>query len=167
MGRPRRCRRRPARRARGIVLVALLLAMLLAAVLTMSAAETWATGVRREREVELLFAGAQYRTAIRRYYYAAPNGQPRTLPTRLEDLLEDRRYPVPVRHLRRLYPDPITGSAEWGLALAGGRIAGVYSNSDDKPLRQAGFEPTNASFEGRAAYKEWVFMFVPPTAGRR
>jgi type II secretory pathway pseudopilin PulG len=155
------------RRGRGIVLVALLLTLLLGAVLALSAAATWATSVRRERETELLFVGAQYRQAIRRYYYATPAGQPRGLPAQLEDLLEDKRFPVPVRHLRRLYPDPITGSTDWGLALAGDRIVGVYSNTEEKPLKQTGFEPANARFEARETYKDWVFVFVPPATRRR
>ena len=157
---------RPPRQS-GLVMLALLLALLLSAVLMMQAAETWVTTLKREREAELLFVGAQYRLAIRRYYLGAPSGQPRRFPAQLEDLLEDTRYPVPVQHLRRLYADPITGTADWGLVRSGDRIAGVYSQSQDKPLKQTGFEPANVAFEGRDAYKEWVFMFVPPPVRRR
>jgi len=153
-------------RQRGLVMLALLLALLLSGVLMLQAAETWATTRQREREAELLFVGAQYRLAIRRYYLGTPPGQARTFPAQLEDLLEDRRYPVPVRHLRRLYADPVTGSTDWGLVRSGDRIAGVYSPSQDRPLKQTGFEAANIAFEGRDAYKDWVFVFVPP-AGRR
>jgi len=147
---------------RGVVLVALLLAMMFTAVLALAGAETWATTLRREREVELLFVGAQYRQAIRAYYFGAPPGQARVLPARLEDLLEDRRHLVPTRYLRRLYPDPISGTADWGLALRGDRIAGVYSRSDATPLKQTNFDRADSAFEGRGAYKDWVFQYVPP-----
>ncbi|MFZ2652036.1 MAG: type II secretion system protein [Burkholderiaceae bacterium] len=151
----------------GIVLVGLLIVMAFSAALAMSAAEVWATSRQRERELELLFVGDQYRQAIRRYYFAVPKAQARVLPARLEDLLLDERFPVPVRHLRRLYPDPITGSTEWGLAMRGERIVGVHSLSPATPIKQAGFGHANAVFEARSAYREWVFLFVPPAAAQR
>ncbi len=58
-------------------------------------------------------------------------------PLELKDLLEDHRSGKLVRHLRRLYPDPITGS-RWGLQRsADGRITGLYSLSDAQPLRRS------------------------------
>ncbi len=148
------------RRAHGIVLVALLLAIAFASVVALLGAESWATAVKREREAELLFAGDQYRAAIRHYFYGAPPGQPRVLPARLQDLLVDDRYPVPVQHLRRLYPDPVTGDPEWQLVTQGDRIAGVHSASDQAPLKQTGFAPANAAFEKSESYRSWVFMFA-------
>jgi len=155
------------RQPRGIVLVALLLGMAFMGVLALLGADVWATTLRHERETELLFAGDQVRAAIRRYYYATPAGQRRTLPPSLDELLEDHRFPTPVHHLRRLYPDPITGDANWGLVLSGDRIAGVYSLSEAAPLKQTGFAPAYAAFEGRGAYKEWAFTFIPPANNRR
>lgn len=159
--------RRLALRQSGIVLVALLLAMMFSAVLAMIAAESWATTVRRERETELLFIGRQYRLAIRSYYLGAPGGQARVFPAQLEDLLEDKRYPVPVHHLRRLYLDPLTGSADWGLVQVGDRISGVYSKSTDKPMKQTGFDPSESLFEARDSFKDWAFVFIPPVTRRR
>jgi hypothetical protein len=86
------------------------------------------------------------------------------LPTQLEDLLEDKRYPMPVRYLRRLYPDPITGETDWGLVKAGTRIAGVYSLSDKTPMKQAGFPPDYQAFSGKTSYRDWIFV-VPPSSG--
>lgn len=151
----------------GIVLVILLIAMLFASVLALAGAEAWATTRAREREAELLWVGDQYRQAIRHYYYATPSGQTRTLPAQLADLVDDNRYPTPVHHLRRLYPDPLTGSTEWGLLQSGDRIAGVYSLSEAKPIKQTGFEVADASFEARDSYKDWVFSFVLPASLRR
>lgn len=170
-------RRRPGvRHGRGVMLLALLISLALSGIALMGAVDVWTLQRQREREKQLLFAGDQYRQAIRRYYYAAPAGTPRTLPVSLELLLEDDRYPIPVRHLRRLYPDPITGQAEWGQLRAGDRIAGVYSRSEALPVKQAGFSPADENFTGRTRYKEWVFSFagasgasggVPPAANKK
>lgn len=152
---------------RGVMLLGLLLMLMLGSIALLAAAEVWTTTRQREQESELLFVGEQYRQAIRRYYFAAAAGQGRTLPARLQDLLVDDRFEVPVHHLRRLYPDPITGRDEWGLVLVGDRIAGVHSLSDAVPLKQSGFAPAQAGFEARQAYKEWVFLFTPARNARK
>lgn len=148
------------RHARGVILLALLIGLALSGIALMGAIDIWTLQRQREREQQLLYAGDQYRLAIGRYYYAAPAGTPKTLPATLEMLLQDDRFPVPVRHLRRLYPDPITGHAEWGQLRSGERILGVYSLSEAKPVKQAGFSVANESFTGRAQYKEWIFAFT-------
>ncbi len=152
------------RRVRGVVLLAFLLALALAGLGAMIAMDVWSVTRQREREQELLFVGHQYRAAIRDFYLAGPPGAGRALPTSLDMLLDDSRYPVPVHHLRRLYPDPITGSTDWGLLMVGDRIMGVYSKSEAPPIKQKGFAPIDASFEERTSYQDWVFAFV---AGRR
>jgi type II secretory pathway pseudopilin PulG len=152
---------RAGQRPRGIVLLALLVALALLAIGLMSAVDVWALSRQREREQELLFVGDQYRQAIRRYYSAAPGGAQRGYPPSIEVLLEDDRFPIPVRHLRRAYPDPITGKAEWGLLKAGDRILGVYSLSEAAPIKQAGFPPIYQIFKDATSYKDWVFAYVP------
>jgi type II secretory pathway pseudopilin PulG len=151
---------RPPKRERGVVLLALLLALALAGIGLMAAVDVWSVTRQREREKELLFVGDQYRQAIQRYYYGAPSGSGRVLPASLDVLLEDDRYPIPVHHLRRLYPDPITGSIEWGLVHAGEQIAGVYSLSEAKPIKQAGFPAAYQFFADKMSYRDWVFAFV-------
>ncbi len=157
---PAPCTQPPPKAERGVVLLALLLALALLGIGLMVAVDVWAITRQREREQELLFVGDQYRQAIQRYYYGAPPGVARVLPASLDDLLEDDRYPVPVHHLRRPYPDPITGSPEWGLVRAGERIAAVYSLSEAKPLKQAGFAAAYQFFADKASYRDWVFAFV-------
>lgn len=142
------------------MLLTLLIILALGGITLMAAVDIWTLQKQREREAQLIYAGDQYRQAIRRYYFAAPTGSPRTLPTSLESLLEDERYPIPVRHLRRLYPDPILGQAEWGEVRVGDRIAGVYSLSEATPIKQAGFPPGYDNFEGRSRYQDWVFSFT-------
>jgi type II secretory pathway pseudopilin PulG len=155
------------RRQRGIVLMGLLLVMALGGIALMAAADSWTLQRQRERERQLLFAGDAYREAIRHYYFGAPRGTPRTLPKSLDVLLQDDRFPNPVHHLRRLYPDPISGQAEWGERRFGDFLVGVYSQSDLRPIKQAGFSAVDAGFEGKESYKEWAFDFAqaPGIAG--
>jgi len=53
------------------------------------------------------------------------------------------------RHLRRLYPDPITNSAERGLVKApDGGVMGVYSLSEQPVLKTGNFRVVDHSLEG-------------------
>lgn len=154
---------------RGLVLLAVLMLLVLVGLGALAGGEVWATALQREREAELLFVGDQYRRAIESYWRASPTPV-KTLPTSLQQLVEDDRFPMPVRHLRRLYPDPITGSADWGLVTIGNGIAGVYSRSRSAPLKQSGFPPRYLEFERAGRYDEWRFVFHParpPLPGAR
>lgn len=116
----------------------------------------WHTQAQRAREQELLFIGDQYRRAI--ISYRRQEGGQNSPPRKLDDLLLDPRFPHTVRHLRRLYPDPISGRMEWGLTRdADQGITGVHSLSERQPLKQAGFPAMYADFAGKAAYRGWVF----------
>jgi type II secretory pathway pseudopilin PulG len=145
----------------GYALLTLLIVIALLGVGLLGAVSVWSLDRQRGREEELLFVGEQYRQAIGRYYLAAPRGG-RTLPPSLDVLLDDDRYPIPVHHLRRAYPDPITGKADWGLVKVGERIIGVYSLSEAHPLKTAGFDPAYKSFEAAASYRDWIFAFRIP-----
>jgi type II secretory pathway pseudopilin PulG len=117
--------------------------------------------MQREREAELLWRGQQYRQAIASYYNARHGGQG-MFPAKLEDLLRDPRFPGTTRHLRRLYTDPMTGK-EWELVKdPAERIFGVRSISELAPFQQAGFPKGLEALEGKTAYREWEFVFVPP-----
>jgi type II secretory pathway pseudopilin PulG len=125
--------------------------------------EVYHTANLREKEAELLFIGNEYRKAIERYYLSGSGV--RQYPKNLADLVKDPRHPGTVRHLRRLYPDPVTGGDEWGLVKsADGGFAGVHSLSEAAPLKTAGFAVRDASFEGKARYADWQFVFAPPAA---
>jgi type II secretory pathway pseudopilin PulG len=112
---------------------------------------------QREKEAELLFRGNQYRQAIEAFYK-----KDQKYPRALAELLEDRRYPNPAHHLRKLHGDPITGRPEWGLMEApGGGIMGVYSKSEDAPIKTGGFTLANKTFADAKRYADWQFFYTP------
>jgi len=123
--------------------------------------EVWETSARREKEAELLFIGNQYRRAIGLYYTATPGPQKR-YPRTLEDLIKDPRQPNTQRHIRKLFPDPITGKEFVAIKGADGGIQGVSSASDVAPLKIAGFRVRDASLEGGQKYSDWKFIHTPP-----
>jgi hypothetical protein len=45
----------------------------------------------------------------------------------------------------------------------GSRIIGVYSQSDQKPMKKSGFDPRYAEFSAAQSYRGWRFMFRPTT----
>ena len=141
----------------GFTYVGLLFAIVLLGVLLSTAGVIWDTTARRDKEAQLLFAGTQYQNAIASYYAMSVNGN-RQLPPSIDELLLDRRFPMPVRHLRRRYRDPITNSDEWGLIREGGNIIGVYSLSAEKPIKQANFGACCSEFDKASSYAVWKFL---------
>ncbi|MCU0841610.1 MAG: type II secretion system GspH family protein [Thiobacillaceae bacterium] len=121
---------------------------------------TWQLADLREKEAQLLFVGDEYRRALESYYRAAP-GNEKSYPKALADLLRDKRYPYPVRHLRRLYRDPMTNSLVWGLVRQGEVITGVYSLGVGTPLKIAGFPRQYKDFADKDSYQDWVFVAYP------
>jgi type II secretory pathway pseudopilin PulG len=152
----------PMRGARGFTYIMILLAMALIGATLASAGVIWHTVQQRERERELLYVGNQIRLAIGRYYAAGPGGA-RQFPQSLQDLLRDPRSPGVTRYLRKIYYDPITGTPEWGLIKTPGsnRIMGVYSLSEERPLKQANFDLFDREFEGKEKYSQWTFVYQP------
>jgi type II secretory pathway pseudopilin PulG len=151
------------RTAGGYTYVAMLVAVAVMSAGLAATGEVWSHAVRREKEAELLFVGQQYRQAIAFYYEQSP-GNGKQYPAKLEDLVEDKRFPSPRRHLRKLYADPITGRAEWGIIEApGGGIMGVHSRSNAEPVKRAEFGFRDRVFHQATNYYEWRFFYEPPT----
>ncbi|HEX6529454.1 MAG TPA: type II secretion system protein [Burkholderiales bacterium] len=149
------------RRERGFTYVTVLFLVAMMAGGLALAGEVWHTSAMREKEADLLHVGNEYRKAIERYYVSGPKQYPKSL----ADLVKDPRQPGTVRHLRRLYPDPITGKDEWGLVKSNdGGIAGVYSTSEAAPLKTGGFAVRDASFEGKTKYADWQFVYAAAPA---
>lgn len=148
----------------GFAYLGLLFAVAVAGVGLAAAGIVWHAAQQREKEAELLFVGNEFRRAIALYYYRSP-GQIKEYPGKLEDLLEDPRFPGTQRYLRRIYRDPMTGSTEWGLVpTPGGRIMGVHSLAKGAPMKIGGFADANKDFIGSKSYAEWQFAVVPATA---
>ena len=90
-----------------------------------AASEVWVTTARRQRLEQLDWVGRQFVQAIGSYYESSP-GLVKSYPRSLEDLLEDRRFPMVRRHLRQVYANPLTGAVDWELIMTpDGSIRGV------------------------------------------
>jgi type II secretory pathway pseudopilin PulG len=138
---------------RGFTYLAALLLVAASGAALAAAAEFWSHARQRDKEAELLWIGNQFTQAIGLYYQRSP-GSVKRYPEKLDELLEDRRHLNTARYLRKIYTDPITGQASWGLVTApGGGIVGVHSLSSAEPLRQV---------HGARAYTQWHFIYEPP-----
>ncbi|HSO06081.1 MAG TPA: type II secretion system protein, partial [Pelomicrobium sp.] len=145
---------------RGFTYLAILLAVAIAGAGLAATGVLWSVESQRARERELLWVGAQYRNALQSYSRQGTVGG--RLPRSLEDLVRDPRTADVRRHIRRLYPDPLTGSAEWGLIrVADGGIIGVYSLSERAPIKRAHFPPGFEHFEGAERFADWKFLLDP------
>lgn len=151
------------RPSRGVVLMGLMVLLALAGLALLQFGESAATARQREREAQLLWVGQQYQAALESYYRASP-GTVKHLPVSLDELVRDSRFPNPVRHLRRIYPDPLQPDVPWGIVKRGSQIIGVYSQSDAAPLRRTGFAPGLEGFEAATQYSAWRFLFIPRAA---
>lgn len=148
------------RRQRGFGYLMVLFAMAAMGVTLASAGEVWRTASLREKEAQLLFVGHQFRLALASYRDLSPAGSPDT-PATLDDLLQDKRFPSPVAHLRRLWRDPMTNTTDWVLVKTTGRITGIHTRHRGTPLRSA-HEPRDAALSGTTDYNQWVFKAEPP-----
>jgi hypothetical protein len=116
--------------------------------------------VQRSRaERELLQIGAAFSDALQSYADATPAGMPPQPPS-LKSLLRDPRFPGVRRHLRKLFVDPMTGKAEWGVVYLGDKVGilAVYSLSDAKPVKIGNFPVRYQGFQNRQHIFEWKFM---------
>lgn len=150
---------------RGFTYIWILFAVALAGIVLAAAGQLWQTEARREKEVELMFVGEQFRQAIGSYYESSP-GMPKRYPDSQERLLFDDRFPIPKRHLRKIYFDPMTGKTEWGLIRKPGiGIVGVHSLSTRKPFKRANFHERYAKFADAVSYQDWAFVYTPGETG--
>lgn len=150
---------------RGFTYLGLLIIVMIMGFALSAIGELYSHAAQREKEAELLFVGNQYRQAIASYYNTSPGAK--TFPQKLADLLEDKRFPMPRHHLRKLFADPMTGSTEWGLVEAPGvGIMGVYSRSEEAPIKTSNFDAIDATFEGAEHYRNWMFIHSPDGLGK-
>ena len=141
---------------KGFTYIGLLLFIAITGIGLSVAGMGWQYQVRAEKEKQLLFVGAEFRNAINSYYASTPD-EAKAYPASLNDLLLDKRMPNIKRHLRKVYLDPMTGKADWGLITQQSRIVGIYSRSMLAPCKQKGFNPAEAKFAGAKSYRDWTF----------
>lgn len=145
----------------GFSYVAVLFLVLVMALSLSMASQPIATGIQREREAELLFVGQQYRQAIASYYRSAPDGIA-VLPMTLQELVLDKRFVSPKRHIRKLYADPMTNSAQWGeLRNAQGQLTGIYSLAPGVPMNRLAAASLALESATAASYADWKFEYTP------
>jgi type II secretory pathway pseudopilin PulG len=148
----------------GFTYIGLLVAVVIMGIMLTAASKVWTITGQREREIQLLWAGHAIRMAIASYYASGHQ-----FPASLQDLVQDDRWPVPKHHLRRLYVDPMTGSADWTLvpAPSDGRIMGVASSSKGVPMKRAGFDAIDAALQDSDCYCAWQFVYYPNQFNRK
>ena len=148
----------------GFTYLAVLLAMLILALATQGVMTFVSQQAQREREADLLRIGQTIAKAIGTYYESTP-GMVKRWPQNLEDLLDDRRQVSIQRHLREVYPDPITRLPNWGLVMAAeGGIKGVYSISTDASIRMGAVELDTMTLDATTHYSSWQFVYQPSAA---
>lgn len=151
---------------RGFAYIFLLIAVAIIAGAGANALSQGSASGRRQAEQELLFVGQAFEAAL--YSYAGQRTPARLAPGQnaiglqgpasLEELLRDPRAPQALRHLRKLYADPVTGGRDWGLIRNNaGRIVGIYSKSESEPIKRDGFPLPLEHFEKASSYRDWVF----------
>lgn len=147
--------------SRGFTYIGMLIFVALAGAGMAAFGELASHAAQREKEAELLFRGNAYRAAVESYYR-----REQRYPQSLEQLLEDKRFPMPVRHLRRLYADPMTGAPDWALVEApGGGFMGVHSRSEDAPIKTGNFSVKDHVFADAQRYADWKFFYNPSPPG--
>ena len=155
---------------RGFTYLGLMFIVAIAAMTASMASAVWSTAHRRDQERELVFAGQQIATAIESYRKRSTDER-RLYPRSLAELLSDERQSARQHHLRRIYIDPITGDARWGLVrLPDGGIVGVHSNSARAPLDRVFVTPGFVPPPKSKTYQDWRFvapsaatLWVPPS----
>lgn len=146
----------------GVTYLAVLFFVAVSGAMLAATAIIWSHERQRQKEEELIWIGNQFRQAIALYYYRTP-GTSKRYPEKLDDLLEDRRYLTTQRYLRRIYRDPMTGAAAWGvIAAPGGGVMGVHSLSASAPVRRTNYPRSANPLEQVTSYKNWAFIFEPP-----
>lgn len=150
--------RSPPSAQRGFTYLGLLVAVAIMGLMLTLVSRVWSTTEQRERETQLLFVGHAYRLAIASFY---ANGH--RFPSTLDELLQDDRFPVPKHHLRRLYPDPMTGHADWTPVLTadGQGIMGIGSSSRAAPIKRRNFDLADEGFRDTDCYCFWQFVYHP------
>jgi type II secretory pathway pseudopilin PulG len=148
----------PGARCGGFTYIGLVVLLAILGLVGAAGMKTGSLMQRAAAEEELLEIGAAFSEALRSYAAATPKGQPQQ-PPGLQALLRDPRFPEVRRHLRKIFVDPLTGKAEWGVMTMGdnGGVTGVYSLSAARPLKIGNFDTRFANFDNKERISDWKF----------
>jgi type II secretory pathway pseudopilin PulG len=169
------------RSEQGFIYLWAMFAVTVAGIVLAGTGQTWQIKAQREKELELLFVGEEFRAAIMSYYNGAQGGGAREYPDSLEQLLEDKRGAVPIRHLRKIYLDPMTKTLDWGLveepapedesgatrSNINSGIIGVHSRSKKTPMKKENFPEHFAKFSEAETYQDWQFVYTQDGDGNQ
>lgn len=149
------------KKAAGFTYLGLIVLVALIGLATAATLKAGAVLQRGAAEQDLLDVGAEFADALASYAAATPAGQPPQPPS-LQELLKDPRFPYVRRHLRKVFFDPVTGRADWGIVYLTGDsgergIIAVHSLSAARPVKQANFEARFADFEHKLYLSDWKF----------
>ena len=146
-------------RSGGFTYLSLIILVAIIGLVTATALKLGAVLQRARAEQELLWIGAEFSDALQSYADATPAGKP-PQPATLKDLLRDPRFPTARRHLRKIYVDPMTGKAEWGIVYLADKVGviGIYSLSDAKPVKIGNFPARFSGFDAREHISDWKFL---------
>lgn len=147
-------------RQKGMLLIGVLVLLALASLTAVQTGQRWFDTRQRESEQDLLFVGEQYRQAIESYWREAPNSV-QQMPRSVDDLIRDKRFPFPKRHLRKEFRDPLAPAQAFAELRDGPLLIGVYSQAEGTPFRQSGFEGLQKTFNGAQTYADWKFNYGP------
>jgi type II secretory pathway pseudopilin PulG len=143
--------------ASGITYFGVLILVTLIGLSLALAAQVVSTAVQRDNEQQLLWVGHAYRDGIEGY--VRKHGR---YPPSLQALLADPNGTLPEHYLRALYPDPMTGMADWNENKApDGGVMGVFSRSGRAPIKVANFDEDDVDFDKATAYSGWKFNYDP------
>ena len=147
------------RRARGFTYLGLMILITIIGLVGAASVKMGSLLQRAAAEEELLEIGAQFSQALSSYAAATPPGMLQQ-PPNLQALLKDNRSPNPRRHLRKIFVDPVTGKAEWGVLYFGEKVGviGVYSLSTRRPLKIANFDSRFVNMDNRDRISDWKFL---------
>lgn len=144
---------------RGFTYLSLIIVVAIIGMVAASAIKLGSVLQRSRAEHQLLDIGAAFSDALKSYADATPQGMPPQPPS-LKELLKDPRFPGTRRHLRKIFVDPMTGKAEWGIVYLGEKsgVMAVYSLSEARPVKIANFPLRYSGFEGKSRISDWKFF---------
>jgi type II secretory pathway pseudopilin PulG len=113
----------------GFTYLGVLLAIALIGVGLTGASEIWGKRAARERLARMDAIGAEYVSAIAAYRQGTPGIVVNSFPRSFGSLIQDSRFLTVRRYLRREYPNPFTGRADWEIVPApDGGILGIRAH---------------------------------------